>query len=122
MSSYAAQGRVFSDGAVTPYAYGGIVESPTYFPMARGYGLMGEAGAEAVMPLTRINGKLGVQAVTSGESSNNIPPNVIINNNTGQPMKQQGKPQFNGKEWIISVVADNIDNYGTLYHKMRGNG
>ncbi len=42
---------------------GGIVNTPTVFPMARGYGLMGEAGPEAVMPLKRLaSGKLGVAA------------------------------------------------------------
>lgn len=45
----------------TPFARGGIVNSPTIFPMANGTGLMGEAGPEAVMPLKRgPDGKLGV--------------------------------------------------------------
>ena len=60
-----ANGNVFSGGSpVTAYANGGIVGSPTYFPMSGGRtGLMGEAGPEAIMPLKRgKNGKLGVQA------------------------------------------------------------
>ena len=58
-----ADGGVISKGNVVPYANGGIVGSPTYFPMAGGRtGLMGEAGPEAIMPLKRgKNGKLGVQ-------------------------------------------------------------
>ncbi|RYD90548.1 MAG: phage tail tape measure protein, partial [Sphingomonadales bacterium] len=34
-------------GRVQAFASGGIVGQPTYFPMAGGAGLMGEAGAEA---------------------------------------------------------------------------
>lgn len=62
-----ANGAPFSKGNVIPFASGGIVSSPTLFPMARGTGLMGEAGPEAVMPLKRLpNGKLGVQADGGG--------------------------------------------------------
>ena len=51
----------FAKGGVVPFADGGVVASPTYFPMGRGLGLMGEAGAEAVMPLARgPDGRLGV--------------------------------------------------------------
>ena len=38
---------------MTPFANGGIVNSPTLFPLRGGAGLMGEAGAEAIMPLAR---------------------------------------------------------------------
>tara|TARA_B110000908_G_scaffold30787_1_gene36523 strand:+ start:757 stop:2955 length:2199 start_codon:yes stop_codon:yes gene_type:complete len=50
-------------GNTIPYANGGVVGSPTTFPMSGGKtGLMGEAGPEAIMPLKRgANGKLGVQ-------------------------------------------------------------
>lgn len=56
-----ANGGVFNNGKIQPFASGGIVNKPTLFPMANGAGLMGEAGAEAIMPLTRRNGKLGVE-------------------------------------------------------------
>ena len=47
---------------VTPFADGGIVNSPTLFPMRGAAGLMGEAGPEAIMPLARgSDGKLGVK-------------------------------------------------------------
>lgn len=61
-----ANGNVFSGGRVQAFANGGIVNGPTLFPMANGTGLMGEAGPEAVMPLTRVGGKLGVRAVGGG--------------------------------------------------------
>ncbi|MGB8316224.1 MAG: phage tail tape measure protein, partial [Aestuariivirga sp.] len=48
--------------AVKPFADGGIVNRPTLFPLRGGTGLMGEAGAEAIMPLARgRDGKLGVR-------------------------------------------------------------
>jgi len=57
-----ANGAAFSNGKVTAFADGGVVNQPTMFPMANGAGLMGEAGPEAIMPLKRgKNGKLGVQ-------------------------------------------------------------
>jgi hypothetical protein len=73
-----AHGGVFLHGVrLTAFGRGGIVTKPTIFAMANGLGLMGEAGYEAVMPLTRIGGDLGVKAL--------IPQpvmNVVINNNT----------------------------------------
>jgi hypothetical protein len=57
-----ANGNAFMGGNVIPFANGGVVNSPTLFPMSGGKtGLMGEAGAEAIMPLKRgRDGKLGV--------------------------------------------------------------
>lgn len=66
-----ANGGVFQNG-IQKFANGGVVSSPTIFPMANGAGLMGEAGAEAIMPLTRKNGKLGVEANTSPVNINII--------------------------------------------------
>ncbi|WP_397448128.1 phage tail tape measure protein [Pseudomonas sp. NA-150] len=61
------------DSGVQMFANGGafsdsVVSTPTAFGMAGGRtGVMGEAGPEAIMPLTRgSNGKLGVQAVGGG--------------------------------------------------------
>ncbi|WP_449256713.1 phage tail tape measure protein [Bosea sp. (in: a-proteobacteria)] len=52
--------------SVAPFAEGGIVASPAYFPTGRGLGLMGECGAEAIMPLSRgPDGRLGVRAAGS---------------------------------------------------------
>ncbi|KPF41095.1 phage tail tape measure protein [Rhizobium sp. AAP43] len=54
-------------GRVMPFADGGVVAAPTYFPMAGGTGLMGEAGAEAILPLKRgSDGALGVAADGGG--------------------------------------------------------
>ncbi len=67
-----ANGNAFANGRVQAFASGGIVNSPTVFPMANGAGLMGEAGPEAIMPLTRIGGKLGVRAAGGGSTTISI--------------------------------------------------
>lgn len=54
-------------GRVTPFAAGGIVSAPTYFPMDGQMGLMGEAGSEAILPLKRgSDGSLGVASSGGG--------------------------------------------------------
>lgn len=58
----------FAKGGVVPFASGGVVARPTYFPAGGRLGLMGEAGPEAIMPLTRgPDGRLGVAA--AGQSA-----------------------------------------------------
>jgi len=58
-----ADGGAFSKGRVVPFAKGGVVSDATTFPMRGATGLMGEAGPEAIMPLTRgADGRLGVQS------------------------------------------------------------
>jgi phage-related minor tail protein len=60
-----------AQGAVKPFASGGIIGTPTYFPLrAGGVGLAGEAGPEAIMPLARgPDGRLGVAASGGGRAS-----------------------------------------------------
>src|SRR5690606_38427591 len=46
-----------------PFAKGGVIAAPTYFPLGAGIGLAGEEGAEAILPLARgADGRLGVRA------------------------------------------------------------
>ncbi|MEL7459769.1 MAG: phage tail tape measure protein [Pseudomonadota bacterium] len=64
-------GGAFTQGRVVPFATGGIVSGPVSFPMRGGTGLMGEAGPEAIMPLTRwADGRLGVQSAGGGRAVN----------------------------------------------------
>ena len=73
-----AAGAPFSQGRVMPFANGGVVSGPVSFPMRGGMGLMGEAGPEAIMPLTRgSDGKLGVRAAGGA-----APVNVVMNIST----------------------------------------
>jgi TP901 family phage tail tape measure protein/lambda family phage tail tape measure protein len=102
-----ANGNVFASSDLSRYS-STIVSSPTLFKFAQGgafrQGLMGEAGPEAIMPLTRgADGKLGVQS--SGGSAPAITVNVI--NQSGQQLsaKTQGAPQFDGESWVLGVVV-----------------
>ena len=63
---------------VQPFASGGIIAAPSFFPMRKGIGLAGEAGPEAILPLARgPGGRLGVR---SGASVGGV--NVTFNIST----------------------------------------
>jgi hypothetical protein len=69
-----AKGDVFQFGKPQFFAEGGVVGAATAFPMRNGMGIMGEKGAEAIMPLSRTDsGELGV-------SVDGIVPNPTIIN------------------------------------------
>jgi phage-related minor tail protein len=57
-------------GSIKPFATGGVIGTPSYFPMMDGgVGLAGEAGPEAIMPLARgSDGRLGVSGKGGGNS------------------------------------------------------
>jgi lambda family phage tail tape measure protein len=58
-----AKGGVYDSSDLSKFS-NSIVSSPTMFAFAKGAGLMGEAGPEAIMPLTRASdGSLGVRAL-----------------------------------------------------------
>lgn len=79
-----ANGGAFSQGRVMPFAKGGVISQPTYFPMRSATGLMGEAGAEAIMPLRRgADGRLGVAAAGGGGRAVNVTFNVSTPDVTG---------------------------------------
>ena len=72
-----ARGGVIGQGRVQPFAAGGIVAAPTYFPMRGGTGLMGEAGPEAILPLKRgSDGRLGVAAGASEGGGASVTVNI----------------------------------------------
>lgn len=77
-----SDGGAFSNGRVTAFAKGGVIDTPTGFPMRGGVGLMGEAGPEAIMPLSRgTDGSLGVR-------TNGAQRPVTINMNISTPDAQ----------------------------------
>jgi len=66
-------GNVFAENGIQKFARGGIVNKPTLFPFAKGVGLMGEAGPEAILPLRRgSDGRLGVSAAGGGSVTVNV--------------------------------------------------
>lgn len=83
ITSVNAKGNVFDGPGISAYS-NSIVSSPTVFPFAKGTGLMGEAGPEAIMPLTRTSsGKLGVMAAGGGGGGNTytFPVSVSVDTN-----------------------------------------
>lgn len=71
-----AKGGAVQQGLPVPFASGGVIQSPISFPLAGGrYGIAGERGAEAIMPLSRgPDGRLGIAA--RGASAMNVTFNV----------------------------------------------
>jgi phage-related minor tail protein len=61
-------------GAIKPFAGGGVIGTPSYFPLAAGgVGLAGETGPEAILPLARgSDGRLGVAARSAAGSGHVI--------------------------------------------------
>lgn len=65
-------------GGIVPFAKGGVVRAPTFFPSGGRIGLMGEAGAEAILPLRRgPDGALGVAA--PGAAGARGGPSIVFN-------------------------------------------
>ena len=59
--------------SIAPFADGGVVARPTFFGSGGGLGLMGERGAEAIMPLARgPDGRLGVAAQDHGRAGTQV--------------------------------------------------
>jgi phage-related minor tail protein len=99
-----ATGNAFGGGKVIPFARGGVVSGPTLFPMRGATGMMGEAGPEAIMPLTRIGGKLGVAATGGGG------PSVVVqvNNNSQAQATASERSGPNGQRIIEVAVSESI--------------
>ena len=86
-----AKGGVFENGnQIKAYAKGGVVNRPTMFAMGGtgNFGIMGEAGQpEAILPLTRRNGVLGVE----GGGGTNVVVNVDASGTEVQGNEQEGR-------------------------------
>jgi phage-related minor tail protein len=103
-----AKGNAYDYG-IQAFAKGGaftnqIVDSPTLFKFARGTGLMGEAGPEAIMPLTRDNsGNLGVRAQGGGSNVE-----VVVNNYSTAKAETKETTDSRGNRRIEVVVGDMV--------------
>jgi phage-related minor tail protein len=93
-----ANGNVYGQNGIVPFANGGIVTKPTVFPFKNGIGIMGEAGAEAILPLTRRNGKLGVEGGGNNTS-------VVVNVDASGTDVQGNDQQANQLGRLISIAV-----------------
>ena len=117
-----ANGNVFSKSGLQAFAKGGaftntIVDSPTMFKFAKGTGLMGEAGPEAIMPLRRgADGSLGVAAAGGGS---NVSVQVINNSNAQATTNETTDSKGNRKVEVIigDMNASEISRSGSASQK-----
>lgn len=99
--TFNAKGNVYDSPSLSAYS-NGVYNSPQPFMFAKGAGIFGEAGPEAIMPLARTsNGDLGVQMAGGASSSPQITVNVY---------GVEGEPQVNVREtgpgaFDIDVIA-----------------
>ena len=102
----AAKGGVFDQGR-TNFAMGGaftntIVTKPTTFAFAKGAGLMGESGPEAIMPLKRgANGSLGVQG-----GGTNV--DVVVNNYGSEKAETKETIDSRGNRRIEVIIGEQV--------------
>lgn len=113
----------FDYAALSGFAKGGtftnsVVDSPTMFKFAKGTGLMGEAGPEAIMPLRRgSDGSLGV--VSSGGSSGNVSVQVINNSSSQATTSETVDSKGNRKIEVMigDMTAGEISRNGSASQK-----
>ncbi|MDF1895079.1 phage tail tape measure protein [Rahnella contaminans] len=97
--SFNAKGGVYDSPSLNSFS-GGVYNTPTMFAFAQGAGVFGEAGPEAIMPLTRAaDGSLGVRAVGGSNSSGSSggAPQVYITidgNGNSSSQSSDGWEQF----------------------------
>lgn len=86
-----------------PFASGGVVSSPSFFSFGNNkLGMAGEAGPEAILPLTRnSNGDLGVSAT---------PSNVVVNviNNSNSQVQTRESTDSSGNKIIELLIESKV--------------
>ncbi|WP_063151830.1 phage tail tape measure protein [Enterobacter hormaechei] len=126
-----AKGGVYDSPSLSAFS-NGIVRNPTMFAFAKGgAGIMGEAGPEAIMPLTRApDGSLGVRAVGGGggQSVSSAPQVYITIDGNGNTSTQTspGLEQFGAEvgkfvdqRYKQNVMRD-IRPGGDIWNAMKG--
>ena len=131
-AGYAAKGRAYDSG-VQFFAKGGtftnsVVSTPTAFGTGSGLGIMGEAGPEAIMPLTRTSdGQLGVKAAGGGGSTVVAPVSVTVNvsdsgagsNSSSNNTEQQGRAvQMAIKSEVEKTIQIGLQPGGSIWRAM----
>ncbi len=107
-----AKGGVYSSADLSSYS-GSVVDTPTFFAFAKGAGVMGEAGPEAIMPLTRdATGRLGVKALgSSTQGGAGVSLSIGTINFTGGTGGAQGNTNAAGAvaNQLTGAIIDTIN-------------
>lgn len=125
--TFNAKGGVYDSPSLSAYS-GGVYQTPQLFAFAKGAGVFGEAGPEAIMPLTRAaDGSLGVRAVGAPQFSGGGPSVSFgdININGGaQSTAGQGAAATAGrqlKDAIVTVINEQASMPGSpLWRLLKG--
>lgn len=102
-----ANGGVHQAGRLHKFQLGGVIQTPTTFPLAGGNtGVMSEAAPEAIMPLNRgKNGRLGVDATGTGA---NVSVNIIDQRQSGQDAQVSESRDASGNRQITVLIRDTV--------------
>lgn len=115
--TFSANGNVFPSSPDLSALSGGIYNRPTAFRFAKGAGILGEAGSEAVMPLKRgPDGKLGVASQGGGGVT-------IIMNNNGTPQQIEGEPKVSRDQMgraVIELMINDVRTNGKFTRTLKG--
>jgi lambda family phage tail tape measure protein len=105
--TFNAKGGVYNSPSLSRYS-GQVVSSPTVFAFAKGAGLMGEAGPEAILPLRRgSDGRLGVGA-PAGTANGGIQINITVNaDGSGEESESKGDDKEAGRRFA-GLIRDNV--------------
>ena len=118
-----ANGDAFNSPSLSQHS-NTVVDKPTFFAFASGgvpnLGVMGEAGSEAIMPLTRTaSGDLGVKATQSAPTNMKI---EVINNSSQQVEVTNVQQKFDSEGMILSIVINGIQKNKMGIRDMLGGG
>jgi phage tail tape measure protein, lambda family len=125
-----AKGGVYDSPSLSNYS-NQVVSEPTFFKFAKGgaLGVMGEAGSEAIMPLSRgSNGRLGVTVNGGSQSMGGIEINVAVtvNSDGSSDVTASGDNTAFGKQFGTAVanvckqqIAQEIKPGGQIYNAVK---
>ncbi|CDG90353.1 Phage-related minor tail protein (fragment) [Xenorhabdus bovienii str. feltiae France] len=123
-----AKGGVYDSPSLSAYS-GQVVSTPTFFAFAKGAGLMGEAGPEAIMPLTRAaDGSLGVRALMpAGVSAGTAPQvSIVISDKGSDSTSSPGWEQFGSEigrfvdQRYRALIGRDLGQGGVLNRAIKG--
>ncbi|POY58569.1 hypothetical protein PB70LOC_01919 [Pectobacterium versatile] len=102
--TFNALGGVYDSPSLSAYS-GGVYNTPQMFAFAKGAGVFGEAGPEAIMPLTRAaNGSLGVRAIMPDVQSANSGGNVYVTINESGTASVSGNGDQNFAREFTQII------------------